>query len=374
MSDVAGTTTDPVSKAMELLPIGPVVFIDTAGIDDTGNLGKQRVTKSLEVLHKCDLILYVISSEEANIILPDRRVLNATKKMKIPTLGVISKIDTDLPDPSRLDALKPFFSKTLLVSAKTGRNIDALKQAIIDSRPEDWRQPSILGDLIKNGDTVILVTPIDDAAPKGRLILPQVQSIRDILDHDAISIVVKERELTYAIQNLRKPPALIITDSQAFQKVAADTPLEISMTSFSILFARYKGDLEIHLRGIAKINQLKDGDKILIAEGCTHHVQSDDIGTVKIPRWLKQHTGLELHFTKVSGLNFPQNLQDYALIIHCGACTLNRREVLHRLHFAESTGVPITNYGMMIAFTFGILERALKPFPYLESIYSGDIY
>lgn len=374
VSQIAGTTTDPVSKAMELLPLGPVVFIDTAGIDDTGELGGQRVKKSLEVLHKCDIVLYVMTVEEMDHSVPDKKVFEMTQFMKIPLIGVVSKIDQKSVSPKQLQNLKKFFIDLIPVSSKTGENIEVLKESLIQHAPTDWRQPSIIGDIIKSGDTVVLVTPIDDAAPKGRLILPQVQTIRDILDHDAISLVVKERELAYAIQNFKTPPALVVTDSQAFQKVSADTPMEISLTSFSILFARYKGDLEIYLRGINKIKDLQDGDKILVAEGCTHHVQSDDIGTVKIPRWLRQHTGLDLHFEKFSGLDFPQDLSSYALAIHCGACTLNRREVLHRLHFAESAGVPITNYGMIIAYVFGILDRALKPFPHLEALYFGNIY
>ena len=231
-----------------------------------------------------------------------------------------------------------------------------------------------LGDIVKPGELAVLVVPIDDAAPKGRLILPQVQTIRDLLDNDAIALVVKERELAHSLRTLAQKPKIVITDSQAFQKVAADTPTDILMTSFSILFARYKGDLEAYLRGIRKIPLLKDGDKVLIAEACTHHIQSDDIGTVKIPRWIKQLTGKELTFEKVSGISFPDNLNDYALAIHCGGCMLNRREIVNRIRESEESGVPITNYGLAIAYSFGILERALKPFPIASSMFEGNIY
>jgi [FeFe] hydrogenase H-cluster maturation GTPase HydF len=375
VSDIPGTTTDPVYKSMELLPIGPVVIIDTAGLDDSGDLGAKRVKKSMDVLRKCDF---------AVVVIPAHTILNEASEWEdelfislqdkdIPFIVAVNKTDIDpVEDTVIRKRLKSF--PFIKISALTGAGIDKLKQAVITESDAKWREETIVGDIISPGDLVILVVPIDDAAPKGRLILPQVQTIRDILDHDAAVLTVKERELARTFHLLNVKPRLVITDSQAFQKVSADTPPDVLLTSFSILFARYKGDLLTYLRGIKRINSLKDGDKVLIAEACTHHVQSDDIGTVKIPRWLSQFTGKNLIFEKSSGCCFPDNLSDYRLVIHCGSCMLNRRETIARAHVAEKAGVAITNYGLTIAYSFGILARALKPFPIAGALLSDDIY
>ena len=374
VSSTAGTTTDPVSKAMEILPIGPVLIVDTAGLDDTGELGEQRIRRSKEVLPGCDLALVVISSRIENNFTLERSLLEEIRSRKIPAIAVITHCDIQPPS----EELSATFSldlslPTVRVSNLNGSGVEQLKKLII-ANSDSGQEMKIVGDLLSPGETAVLVVPIDDAAPKGRLILPQVQSIRDLLDSDAMALVVKERELAAALNTLAAPPALVVTDSQAFQKVAADTPLDIPLTSFSILFARYKGDLEAYIEGIKKIDSLKDGDRILIAEACTHHVQSDDIGTVKIPRWLRESTGLRLDFEKTAGNSFPRNLSEYALVIHCGGCMLNRRTALNRISIAREHHVPITNYGMVIAHTFGILKRALAPFPVASAIFNDDPY
>ncbi len=376
VSDVAGTTTDPVYKSMEILPIGPVVLIDTAGLDDTGELGEKRVKKSFDVLNKCDLAIIVYPADSADESFGyELDIVENVRKRDIPFLIAVNKTDAVPVGELRLLKLRNAFPAPVVpVSALDKTGIDQLKKTIIDTSDTSWRQETILGDIIVPGDIAVLVVPIDDAAPKGRLILPQVQTIRDILDHDAMAYVVKERELAVALREMSVKPKIVVTDSQVFQKVAADTPENILMTSFSILFARYKGDLEAYIRGINRIKELKDGDKVLIAEACTHHVQSDDIGTVKIPRWIRQITGRELVFEKTAGYAFPENLEEFSLVIHCGSCMLNRRETLYRIRTAESKGVPITNYGMSIAYSFGILERALKPFPLAQAIYNNDYY
>ena len=361
VSDVPGTTTDPVYKSMEILPIGPVVLIDTAGIDDVGELGSLRIEKALAVLAKTDLLLLVIDpASGAGSYEED--VIKKAKQNKVPVVAVLNKVDL-YPNAPLPDFGKKLNIPVIPVSALTGQGINDLKLAMIKSAPKDWVTPTILGDLISPGDTVVLVVPIDLAAPKGRLILPQVQTIRDILDNDALAYVVKERELKAAIANLTNKPRLVVTDSQAFLKVAADTPKDVPMTSFSILFARYKGNLQTMVEGVQAIEKLMPGDKVLVAEACTHHRVEDDIGTVKIPRWLRQLVGGALDFQWVSGLELPPNLQDYKLIVHCGACMINRKEMLNRLLKAQQAGVPIVNYGMLIAHVLGILKRALAPFP-----------
>lgn len=361
VSDVPGTTTDPVYKSMEILPIGPVVLIDTAGIDDVGELGRLRIEKAYNVLAKTDLMLLVI--DPSNTVGDyEEGVIRQAKANKVPVIGVLNKIDL-YPDFDLEEIRNRFQIPVIPVSALTKKGIHELKMAMIKDAPKDWVSPTILGDLISPGDIVVLVVPIDLAAPKGRLILPQVQTIRDILDHDAMALVVKERELKAAVSNLNKKPRLVVTDSQAFLKVAADTPSDVLMTSFSILFARYKGDLLELVRGVKAIDSLSPGDKVLIAEACTHHRVEDDIGTVKIPRWLRQIVGGPLDFTWASGHELPNNLSDYKLIIHCGACMINRKEMLHRLMTAQRSSVPIANYGVVIAYTLGILRRALEPFP-----------
>ena len=368
VSDVPGTTTDPVYKAMEILPIGPVMIIDTAGIDDVGELGGLRVERTMQVLNKADLAIIVIEPT-TGIGDAEKELLNSIRKRSIPVVGVINKIDIDSDSQKHCEEWGTILGLPLLpVSAKERRGIEELKTILIKNAPDDWEGPPIIGDLVQPGDAVVLVVPIDLAAPKGRLILPQVQTIRDLLDHDAYSIVVKERELREALDNLRRPPRLVVTDSQEFLKAAADTPPDVLLTSFSILMARYKGDLNTLVAGAKAVDHLQPGDKILIAEGCTHHRQADDIGHVKIPRWLRQLVGGELDFHWVSGGTFPQNIQQYKLIIHCGSCMLNRREMLFRLATAREAGVPIVNYGVLIAHVHGILKRALSPFPLAKMI------
>ena len=361
VSDVPGTTTDPVYKSMEILPIGPVVIIDTAGIDDVGDLGTLRIEKAYTVLAKTDLLLLVIDPSKGAES-HEVEVIKKAKQNKVSVIGVLNKIDLfPQANPDELSATLNI--PVIPVSAVTHKGIDELKLAMIKLAPKDWMSSTIIGDLISPGDTIVLVVPIDLAAPKGRLILPQVQTIRDILDHDAMALVVKERELKSAIGNLKNNPRLVVTDSQAFLKVAADTPPDVPMTSFSILFARHKGNLISLVEGAKAVEDLVPGDKVLIAEACTHHRVEDDIGTVKIPRWLRQVVGGPLDFKWVSGHELPPDIKDYKLIIHCGACMINRKEMLHRLMMAQQAGVPMVNYGVLIAYVLGILKRALAPFP-----------
>lgn len=368
VSEIAGTTTDPVYKSMELLPLGPVVMIDTAGIDDSGSLGELRVKKTMEVIRKTDFALLVIDPEQG-IGAYEKELVERLKNQKTKYLVVINKRDLyegKTVDSEIFNEVKSNLGDEIVaVSALENKGIEDLRQKIAENVPVDFEEPFIVGDLIKPGDTVVLVTPIDLAAPKGRLILPQVQTIRDVLDHDGMAIVTKERELKLTLKNLKQKPRIVVTDSQAFMKVDADVPDDILMTSFSILFARYKGDLEIFLDGAVKLETLQPGDRVLIAEACTHRRQADDIGTVKIPRWLRQKVGNQLEFKHVSGREYPADLGDYDLILHCGGCMLNRKEVLARLQEARTAGVPAINYGMAIAGLYGILDRALQPFPYI---------
>ncbi|MDD3844975.1 MAG: [FeFe] hydrogenase H-cluster maturation GTPase HydF [Syntrophorhabdaceae bacterium] len=361
VSDVPGTTTDPVYKSMEILPIGPVVIIDTAGIDDVGELGRLRIEKALGVLDKTDLMLLVIDPA-AGAGQFEEEVIGRAGENNVPVIIVLNK--TDLYPQFRLGEGTPGAGLPVVgVSALSRQGIDELKMTMIKEAPKDFMAPTILGDLISPGDTVVLVVPIDLAAPKGRLILPQVQTIRDILDNDAMAYVVKERELKGALAKLKDKPRLVVTDSQAFLKVAADTPKDVPMTSFSILFARHKGNLATLVEGARTIENLSPGDRVLVSEACTHHRVEDDIGTVKIPRWLNQLVGGPLDYTWVSGPELPKDLSGYKLIIHCGACMINRKEMLHRLMVAKHAGVPIVNYGVLIAHVMGILERTLRPFP-----------
>ncbi len=362
-SEVAGTTTDPVYKAMELLPIGPVVFIDTAGLDDTGELGKLRIEKTYEVLRKCNLALVVIDVE-SGITKFEMEFVEQLLKRKIPCVSVLNQCDKRMPGTDELEKLRQNLKTPLVcASCRSGMGIDDIKnQIIINSNSED-AEPSLVADLIHPGDIAVLVTPIDKSAPKGRLILPQQQTIRDIIDCDAMAVITKENQLKATLQNLSKAPAIVITDSQAFSKVSNDTPPDITLTSFSILFARQKADLAEMVRGIKRIELLSPGDKILIVEGCTHHRQEDDIGRVKIPRWIRQIVGEDIIFQWASGACFPKDISEYAVIVHCGGCMLNRREMQYRIEMARQQGVYITNYGMLIAYVMGILPRALKPFP-----------
>ena len=353
VSDVPGTTTDPVEKAMELLPLGPVLFVDTAGIDDEGSLGEKRIQKTKKIFDRIDLAIIV----SENPVWGDFEITlrEEFNRRKIPIISVINK--ADLLDKNNLN------TEAVLVSAKENTGLDDLKQKIIRTAPEEFLNTSaIASDLVPPGELAVLVVPIDLEASKGRLILPQVQTIRDLLDNDSMVMVVKERELREALNRLNKPPVLVITDSQAFLKVAADVPPGIKLTSFSILFARLKGELNELIKGTRAIENLKSGNKVLICESCTHHPIGDDIGRVKIPRWLTQYTGAKLVFDTYAGHDFPENIEQYKLIIHCGACMTNRREILARIAKANAAGVPITNYGLTIAYSLGIFERAIEPF------------
>ena len=362
VSDHAGTTTDPVEKAMELLPLGPVLFIDTAGIDDIGALGEQRIEKTRQTFNRTDVALIVTDAPELKQF--ELRLLDEFSEREIPVIVVFNKSDLASPADEAVALLDERKTPYVSTSALNGDNIPQLKQALIRIAPEDFiNTPTIVGDLLPPGEMAVLVVPIDTEAPKGRLILPQVQTIRDILDNDAYTLVVKERELLDALGRLNRPPKIVITDSQVFQKVAADVPPDVWLTSFSILFARLKGDLTEMVRGALTIDDLQSGDRVLICEACTHHPIGEDIGRVKIPRWLTQYVGGRLEFDHYAGRDFPENLPDYQLIIHCGACVHNRREMLSRITLARSAGVPITNYGLCIAYSLGIFERALQPFP-----------
>lgn len=359
VSEVPGTTTDPVFKAMEILPIGPCMVIDTAGIDDVGLLGELRTKKTREVLNQTDLGLLVVDPA-AGITDFERELKAEIEAKKIPLIGVLNKSDLGPVDTPELE--RQLGMPLVEVSSVTRAGIPKLIERIIQAAPFDFEEPHIVGDLVSPGDICVLVVPIDLAAPKGRLILPQVQTLRDLLDHNAIGMVVKERELREALSRLKQKPKLVITDSQAFLKVAADTPEDVWMTSFSILFARFKGDLGELVRGARAIEQLQPGDKVLIAEACTHHVQADDIGRVQIPRLLRQYVGGELDFTWSSGFSYPDQLEEFKLVVHCGGCMINRRQMLYRIQQAREKGVPIVNYGVLLAFVQGILERALQPF------------
>jgi [FeFe] hydrogenase H-cluster maturation GTPase HydF len=363
VSAVKGTTTDPVYKAMELLPLGPIVIIDTPGLDDEGALGELRVQRTRDVLNKADVAL-LVTEAEFGLGACEQELLALIRAKGIPLLVVFNKTDLAPPAEEALrQAAEQAKAPVHCVSSTTQDGVEELKLALAKVVPEEADKFQIVGDLLSPSDLVVLVTPIDKAAPKGRLILPQQQVIRDILEADAIAVVTKEFELRETLATLGKKPRLVITDSQVFAKVSADTPRDVPLTSFSILFARYKGDLEALVRGAKAADTLKDGDRILVAEGCTHHRQSDDIGTVKIPRWLRQHTGKQLVFEHTSGMKYPKDLSRYALIIHCGACMLNRREMHYRIQQAQAAGVAIVNYGVLIATMQGILARCLEPFP-----------
>ncbi len=353
VSEVKGTTTDPVSKAMELLPLGPVVIIDTPGIDDTGEVGEMRVRRARQILHRADVAVLVV---DGNIGLSpaDRELIALFRKKEIPYLTVYNKSDLQRPETLR--------ENEIAVSALTGENITALKEklAALVKQPAE---KAILGDLLTQGDLVVLVTPIDSSAPKGRMILPQVQAIRDILDADATCAVTQPNELPGLLRRLSQPPRLVVTDSQAFGRVKEMLPDDLPLTSFSILFARFKGVLDAAVQGAYALDRLENGDEILISEGCTHHRQCEDIGTVKLPRWIAAHTGKEFRYAFTSGGGFPEDLTPYKLVIHCGGCMLNEREMRYRRSFAAESGVPYTNYGILIAHMNGILARSLAPFP-----------
>jgi [FeFe] hydrogenase H-cluster maturation GTPase HydF len=377
VSEVAGTTTDPVEKPMELLPLGPVLFIDTAGVDDVGALGEMRVEKTRKVIERTDVGVVVAEAGKWEGF--EQAMVDELTKRGVPVIVVFNKSDLaeghdrnlSLVSDRVLEAttdlertLRDAGVRTVRTVAPKSEGILALREALIESAPEDFvNPPTIVGDLLPSGGLAVLVVPIDKEAPRGRLIQPQVQTIRDLLDNDAYCMVVKERELRDALLRLNRKPDIVVTDSQAFLKVAADTPPDVKLTSFSILFARFKGDLVEMVRGATAIDRLKPGDRVLVAESCTHHPIGDDIGRVKIPRWLTQYVGGKLEFTTHQGHDFPEDVSQFKLVIHCGACMTNRRAVLNRVARCRDQAVPITNYGLTIAYSLGIFERALEPFP-----------
>ena len=366
VSDVKGTTTDPVSKAMELLPMGPVVIIDTPGIDDEGHLGELRVRKAKQVLNRVDVAVLVVDATVGKTSV-DEELIHIFKEKEIPYLVVYNKADLlKTKDGNRLSSdnnLNQNTDQSIYASAATGQNIYELKEKIASLAVTDELKLRLVGDLLEPSDFAILVVPIDKAAPKGRLILPQQQTIRDVLEAGAAAIVIKEDELSNTLETLGKKPKLVITDSQVFARVSEETPEDIWLTSFSILFARFKGNLKTAAAGAAALDRLKDGDKILISEGCTHHRQCDDIGTVKLPRWIRNYTGKELEFEYSSGRDFPEDVTKYSLIVHCGGCMLNEREMRYRQKCALDQEIPITNYGIAIAYMQGILKRCVEMFP-----------
>ncbi len=361
VSDVKGTTTDPVSKAMELLPMGPVVIIDTPGIDDEGHLGELRVRKAKQVLNRVDVAVLVVDATVGKTSV-DEELIRIFKEKEIPYLVVYNKADLLKNQTEHIHG-EENSEVSIYASAATGQNIYELKEKIATLAVTDDLKLRLAGDLLKPSDFVILVVPIDKAAPKGRLILPQQQTIRDVLEAGAAAIVIKENELKNTLNTLGKKPKLVITDSQAFARVSEETPEDIWLTSFSILFARLKGNLKTAAAGAAALDKLKDGDKILISEGCTHHRQCDDIGTVKLPRWIRNYTGKELGFEYSSGREFPEDVTKYSLIVHCGGCMLNEREMRYRQKCAADQEIPITNYGIAIAYMQGILKRCVEMFP-----------
>ena len=368
VSNIAGTTTDPVEKPMEFLPLGPVLFIDTAGIDDVGDLGTKRVKKTMAVFDRTDLGIVVSNFAEWGEY--EHQLIAEFKKREIPFVVVFNKIDCFKENQNIISQLDSAKIAYVFTSVNMGKGISELRQLLLQqAHPDFINRPAILSDLVGPGEAAVLVIPIDKEAPKGRLILPQVQSIRDLLDGNSLCVLVKEQELSEVFSRFNKPPKLVVTDSQAFLKVAADTPKEIPLTSFSILFARFQADLIEMVRGAMAIEQLKAGDKILIAEACSHHPIGEDIGTVKIPRWLTQYVGGKLQIDNIRGHDFPKNISEYKIIIHCGACMWNRREILTRIMLARQAGVAITNYGLTIAYSLGIFERALQPFPSALDIY-----
>ena len=368
VSAVRGTTTDPVYKSMELLPLGPVMLIDTPGLDDEGELGALRVQKGLDVLRKTDIALLIVDGT-AGMSPEDERLEEELKKRGLPYLVVFNKWDLvqEKSAGEENSGAEPEDERHIRVSARTGEGIQELKERLARMVPAG-KEKRLVGDLLEPQDLVVLVVPIDKAAPKGRLILPQQQTIRDVLESGAVSVVVREKELKETLKKLGTKPKLVITDSQVFGLVDRDTPEDILLTSFSILFARYKGNLAQAVRGAGALESLRDGDKILISEGCTHHRQCDDIGTVKLPRWIENYTGKKPEFVFTSGTGFERNLKEYHMIVHCGGCMLNEQEMQYRLKMAENQGVPMANYGILIAYMKGILERSLQPFPDMAAL------
>lgn len=359
VSDTPGTTTDPVKKAMELLPFGPVVLVDTAGIDDIGSLGEKRINKSVQEIKKADFVIVVVEADKTL----DENEINLFKYLndyEIPFIVVINKnelgINYKLIEQLNLKGIKHFS-----VSCKNNEGILELKEKVAKLIPQE-NEPPLIGDLVQRHDVIVLVVPIDLGAPKGRLIMPQVQTIREALDEDTIVVVVKDKELRAALDKLSSPPKLVVTDSQAIMRVAADVPDSIPLTTFSILMARHKGDLQEFMRGVKQVDKLQNGDKVLISEACSHHAQEDDIGKIKIPRWLRNHTKKDLVIDVKNGADFPENLSEYKLIVHCGACMLTRRAMQVRIKEAKLAGIPIVNYGVIISYMHGAIPRAILPF------------
>ncbi len=361
VSDTPGTTTDPVSKPMELQPIGPVVLIDTAGLDDVGDLGGKRMQRTRAMLDRCEMVLLVAAAgvwgnEEVEL-------LSDLKKRQVPVIVVFNQMDQGQPEAQLVKSLEKDGVVCVATSATSGQGVDNLRQAVIDlAMSEKKEAPPLVRDLVPAGETCVLVVPIDKEAPVGRIILPQVNAIRDLLDGDACCVVVKESQLAAALENMRKKPALIVTDSQAFAEVDAMIPADVPLTGFSVLMARHRGQFETQVAGARAIANLQPGDKVLVAESCTHHPVQDDIGRVKLPRWLNKKVGGELNFDTVQGHDFPADISSYKLVVHCGGCTMNRQEIQSRLGHCTRASVPATNYGLAIAFCLGILERALAPF------------
>jgi [FeFe] hydrogenase H-cluster maturation GTPase HydF len=362
VSEVAGTTTDPVEKPMELLPLGPVLFVDTAGVDDEGALGELRIERTRAVLDRVDL--GVVVTEGGGWSAFEDALVGELESRLVPVLVVFNKSDLRMPDTKELARLQVARIPAAAVSSLTGAGVVDVREALLSLAPADFFDSRrLVTDLVPPGEVAVLVVPIDKEAPKGRLILPQVMAIRDLLDGESMALVVQERELSLALERLIRPPALVVTDSQAFLKVAADVPAAIPMTSFSILMSRFQGDLAEQVRGTLGIERLKGGDRVLVAEACSHHPIGEDIGRVKIPRWLTQYVGAKLEFSHVQGRDFPSDVTPYRLVVHCGNCMGNRREMMSRIHRCRVAGVPITNYGLTIAYSLGIFERALAPFP-----------
>ena len=365
VSEHKGTTTDPVYKTMELLPLGPVVVIDTPGLDDEGVLGAQRIRKAYQVLNKTDIAVLVVDASQG-MTAEDEAILERIKSKNIPYVIAFNKMDLAGKDAGA--GLTGAAANSLAISCREGRNIQELKELIARQAAAEENNARIIADLLQPNDLVVLVVPVDKAAPKGRLILPQQQTIRDILEARAAALVVQDTELSAMLGRLVEKPRMVVTDSQVFAKVSADTPAEVQLTSFSILFARYKGDLEANVRGARELSRLQEGDRVLISEGCTHHRQCTDIGTVKLPNWIRQFTGKDMTYHYTSGTEFPDDLTPFRLIIHCGACMLNEREVKYRMKCAHDQGIPMTNYGIAIAYMHGILKRTLQPFPQLQAL------
>jgi [FeFe] hydrogenase H-cluster maturation GTPase HydF len=367
VSEIPGTTTDPVKKSMELLPFGPVVLIDTAGIDDIGDLGEKRISKTVKIISEADYAVLVLDSQQ-KLSEEERNLLAHLKKLDLPFLAVINKTELGI-DYALIEELNQHGIKYHSVSCLTGIGVHELKEKVSKLLPRE-EDPPLVGDLVKQHDVIVLVVPIDLGAPKGRLIMPQVQTIRESLDEDAIVIVAKDKELRAALGKLNQPPKLVVTDSQAIMRVNADVPDNIPLTTFSILMARYKGDLPEYVKGLRRIEELRNGDKVLVAEACSHHAQEDDIGKVKIPRWLRLHTKKNLEIDIKNGHDFPENLAEYKLIIHCGGCMLTRKAMQVRIKQAKLMGVPIVNYGVAISYMHGAVPRALQLFDEAISVWN----